>query len=100
MIRDGIFRPFHVVADGRFEELQLYYTTSFAKRQGGNDGNERGNVQEWTLTVGQSAGNPQNTHHPPATEKAAVSSRTKAESSCLTFRESVLYFLSRNNFSS
>ena len=37
-------QPFHVVADGGVEESQLYYTTSFEKKQAENAGNAREKV--------------------------------------------------------
>ena len=42
--------PFHVIADGGFEESQLYYTTPQAKKQAGNAGNARGKRRK-SLTV-------------------------------------------------
>ena len=37
-------QPFHVIADGGFEESQLYYTTPQPKKQAGNAGNAREKV--------------------------------------------------------
>jgi hypothetical protein len=38
------FQPLHVVADGGFEESQLYYTTPQENNQAGNAGKSRENT--------------------------------------------------------